>query len=135
MNYELNTSCLAKRRIFFAHYQTITYSQTSCGDNSFHFPYRGKPFSLRLALFPSRGIFVIGFIGTGQSYLFKYLATNSYVPFITVFLNKFLDNKLKGFLINDINIDDSNAIDRDLDIELELLTMMNALTMDMISEI
>ncbi|MBA0657185.1 hypothetical protein Goklo_009490, partial [Gossypium klotzschianum] len=51
------------------------------------------------------------------------------------FLNKFLDNKLKGFLINDINIDDSNAIDRDLDIELELLTMMNALTMDMISEI
>ncbi|MBA0628638.1 hypothetical protein Godav_023332, partial [Gossypium davidsonii] len=94
------------RRIFFAHYQTITYSQTSCGDNSFHFPYRGKPFSLRLALFPSR-----------------------------VFLNKFLDNKLKGFLINDINIDDSNAIDRDLDIELELLTMMNALTMDMISEI
>ncbi|MFQ6622303.1 hypothetical protein Gotur_002479, partial [Gossypium turneri] len=102
MNYECNTSCLAKRWIFLAHYQTITYSQTSCGANSFHFSSRGKPFSLRLALSPSRDILVI------------------------VFLNKFLDNKLKGFLIDDIDIDDSDAIDRDLDTELELLTMMNA---------
>nr|YP_009680249.1 Ycf2 [Antirhea chinensis]YP_009680264.1 Ycf2 [Antirhea chinensis]QDG01323.1 Ycf2 [Antirhea chinensis]QDG01338.1 Ycf2 [Antirhea chinensis] len=141
MNYEFNTSCLAERRIFLAHYQTITYSQTSCGANSFHFPSHGKPFSLRLALSPSRGILVIGSIGSGRSYLVKYLATNSYVPFITVFLNKFLDNKPKGFLIDDINIDDSDDIDasddidRDLDTELELLTMMNALTMDMMSEI
>nr|YP_009756592.1 hypothetical chloroplast RF21 [Broussonetia luzonica]YP_009756613.1 hypothetical chloroplast RF21 [Broussonetia luzonica]QCA41218.1 hypothetical chloroplast RF21 [Broussonetia luzonica]QCA41239.1 hypothetical chloroplast RF21 [Broussonetia luzonica] len=130
MNYEFNTSCLAERRIFLAHYQTITYSQTSCGANSFHFPSHGKPFSLRLALSLSRGILVIGSIGTGRSYLVKYLATNSYVPFITVFLNKFLDNKPKGFLI-----DDSDDIDRDLDTELELLTMMNALTMDMMPEI
>nr|XP_048322931.1 protein Ycf2-like [Ziziphus jujuba var. spinosa] len=36
----------------------------------------------------------------------------------------------KGFLI-----DDSDDIDRDLDMELELLTMMNALTMDMMPEI
>nr|YP_009906955.1 hypothetical protein RF2 [Pennantia cunninghamii]QLI53139.1 hypothetical protein RF2 [Pennantia cunninghamii] len=157
MNYEFNTSCLAERRIFLAHYQTITYSQTSCGANSFHFPSHGKPFSLRLALSPSRGILVIGSIGTGRSYLVKYLATNSYVPFITVFLNKFLDNKPKGFLIDDIDIDDSDDIDdididdndiddsddidasddidRDLDTELELLTMMNALTMDMMPEI
>ncbi|KAJ7941520.1 Protein Ycf2, partial [Quillaja saponaria] len=106
MNYEFNTSCLAERRIFLAHYQTITYSQTSCGANSFHFPSHGKPFSLRLALSPPRGILVIGSIGTGRSYLVKYLATNSYVPFITVFLNKFLDNKPKGFLIDDS--DDSN---------------------------
>ncbi|TYI39398.1 hypothetical protein ES332_A02G095500v1 [Gossypium tomentosum] len=97
MNYEFNTSCLAERQIFLAHFQTITYSQTSCGANSFHFPSRGKPFSLRLALSPSKGILVIGSIGTGRSYLFKYLATNSYVPFITVFLNKFLDNKNKHF--------------------------------------
>ncbi|MBA0871536.1 hypothetical protein Goshw_027202 [Gossypium schwendimanii] len=60
---------------------------------------------------------------------------------------KFLHNKLKGFLIDDIDIgdsddidasdiiDDSDAIDRDLDTELELLTMMNALTMEMMSEI
>uniref|UniRef100_A0A6N2MEG1 Protein Ycf2 n=1 Tax=Salix viminalis TaxID=40686 RepID=A0A6N2MEG1_SALVM len=54
MNYEFNTPCLAERRIFLAHYQTITYSQTSCGANSFHFPSHGKPFSLRLALSPSR---------------------------------------------------------------------------------
>ncbi|MBA0819325.1 hypothetical protein Gohar_022224 [Gossypium harknessii] len=126
MNYEFNTSWLAERQIFLADYQTITYSQTSCGANSFHFPSHGKPFSLRLALSPSRGILVIGSIGTGRSYLFKYLVTNSYVPFITVFLNTFLDNKLKGFLIDDIDIDDSDAIDRDLDTELELLTMMNA---------
>ncbi|MFQ6631676.1 hypothetical protein Gotur_009002, partial [Gossypium turneri] len=53
----------------------------------------------------------------------------------TVFLNKFLDNKLRGFLIDDIDIDASNDIDRDLDTELGLLNMMNALTMDMISEI
>ena len=46
MNSEFNPSCLAERRIFLAHYQTITYSQTSCGENRFH----GKPFSLRLAL-------------------------------------------------------------------------------------
>ncbi|CAI9119163.1 Ycf2 protein (plastid) [Oldenlandia corymbosa var. corymbosa] len=141
MNYEFNTSCLAERRIFLAHYQTIAYSQTSCGANSFHFPSHGKPFSLRLALSPSRGILVIGSIGSGRSYLVKYLVTNSYVTFITVFLNKFLDNKPKGFLIDDINIDDSDDIDarddidRDLDTELELLTRMNALTMDMMPEI
>ncbi|MFQ6665265.1 hypothetical protein Gotur_032047, partial [Gossypium turneri] len=79
---------------------------------------------------------VIGSIGTRRSYLVKYLMTNSYVPFITIFLNKFLDNKLKGFLIDDIDIDASDAIDPsdaincDLDTELELLTMMNTLTMD-----
>nr|USG57653.1 hypothetical protein RF2 [Primula ranunculoides]USG57672.1 hypothetical protein RF2 [Primula ranunculoides] len=146
MNYEFNTSCLAERRISLAHYQTITYSQTSCGANSFHFPSHEKPFSLRLALSPSRGILVIGSIGTGRSYLVKYLATNSYVPLITVFLNKFLDNKTKGFFIDDIDIDDSDDInasddidanddiDRDLDTELERLTLMNA-TMDMMSEI
>ncbi|EYU29384.1 hypothetical protein MIMGU_mgv11b014877mg, partial [Erythranthe guttata] len=88
-------------RVFLAHYQTITYSQTSCGTNTLHFPSHGKPFSLRLTLSPL-GI-VIGSIGTGRSYLVKYLATNSYVPFITVFLNKFLDNKPKGFLIDDVS--------------------------------
>ena len=69
---------------------------------------------------PSRGILVIGSIGTGRSYLVKYLATNSYLPFITVFLNKFLDKKPKGFLLDEIDIDDS-----DLDTELELLTRMD----------
>ncbi|TYG80048.1 hypothetical protein ES288_D02G185800v1 [Gossypium darwinii] len=112
-------------------YGTITYSQTSCGANSFHFLSRGKSFLLHLALSPSRVILVIGSIGTERSYLFKYLATNSYVPFII----------LKGFLIDDIDIvdsddiDASDAIDHDLDTELELLTMMNVLTMDMILEI
>nr|YP_010475623.1 hypothetical protein RF2 [Corydalis livida]YP_010475651.1 hypothetical protein RF2 [Corydalis livida]UVH69910.1 hypothetical protein RF2 [Corydalis livida]UVH69938.1 hypothetical protein RF2 [Corydalis livida] len=92
MNYEFNRSCLAERRIFLAHFQTITYSQTSCGTTRFHFPSHGKPFSLRLALSPSRGILVIGSIGTGRSYLVKSLATNSYVPFITVVPNKFVDD-------------------------------------------
>lgn len=149
MNYEFNTSSLAERRIFLAHYQTITYSQTSCGANSLHFPSHGKPFSLRLALSLSRGTLVIGSIGTGRSYLVKYLAKNSYLPFITVFLNKFLDNKSQGFDDIDIDIDDlydidasndidvSNDIDASddiLDMELELLTSMNALTMDMMPE-
>nr|YP_009245052.1 hypothetical chloroplast RF2 [Kolkwitzia amabilis]AMR73740.1 hypothetical chloroplast RF2 [Kolkwitzia amabilis] len=89
MNYECNTSCLAERRIFLAHYQTITYSQTPCGANSFDFPSPGKSFSLRLALPPARGILVIGSRGTGRSYLVKYLATNSYVPFITVSTDRF----------------------------------------------
>nr|YP_009627453.1 Ycf2 [Tinospora cordifolia]QCC70900.1 Ycf2 [Tinospora cordifolia] len=131
INYEFNRSCLAERRIFLAHYQTITYSQTSCGANSFHFPSHGKPFSLRLALSPSRGILVIGSIGTGRSYLVKYLATNSYVPFITVFPNKFLDDKPKGYLIDDIDFDDSDDIDDsdDDDLDTELLTMTNAITM------
>ncbi|KAH0709449.1 hypothetical protein KY284_010876 [Solanum tuberosum] len=141
MNYEFNPSYLAERQIFLAHYQAITYSQTSCGENSFHFPSPGKPFSLRLALSLSRGILVIGSIGTGRSYLVKYLATNSYVPFITVFLNKFLDNKSKGFLLDEIDIDDSDNLDssddinRDLDTELELLTRMNGLFVDMMPEI
>ncbi|MBN8161642.1 hypothetical protein J0J28_23005, partial [Vibrio vulnificus] len=88
---------------------------------------------------------MIGSIGTGRSYLVKYLATNSYVPFITVFLNKFLDNKPKGFFIDDIDIDDSDDIDAsgdidvsddiDSDLDMELLTRMNALTVDMMPEI
>nr|YP_010219429.1 hypothetical chloroplast RF21 [Musa velutina]YP_010219450.1 hypothetical chloroplast RF21 [Musa velutina]UCC34460.1 hypothetical chloroplast RF21 [Musa velutina]UCC34481.1 hypothetical chloroplast RF21 [Musa velutina]BCT09924.1 hypothetical protein RF2 [Musa velutina]BCT09944.1 hypothetical protein RF2 [Musa velutina] len=115
MNYEFNGSCLAERRIFLAHYQTITYSQTSCGANSFHFPSHGKPFSLRLALSPSRSILVIGSIGTGRSYLVKYLATNPYVPFITVFPNKFPDDKPKDYFIDDIDFDDIDFDDSDSD--------------------
>jgi len=51
---------------------------------------------------------VIGSIGTGRSYLVKYLATNSYVPFITISLNKFLDNYPKCFDITDIFADDDD---------------------------
>nr|YP_010173238.1 hypothetical chloroplast RF2 [Medicago secundiflora]QSJ48419.1 hypothetical chloroplast RF2 [Medicago secundiflora] len=108
LNYEFNPSCLAERRIFLAHYQTITYSETQCSTNVLDFPSHGKPFSLRLALSPPRGILVIGSIGTGRSYLVKYLATNSYVPFITVSVNKFLDNYPKGFDISDIYDDEDD---------------------------
>ncbi|MBA0689821.1 hypothetical protein Goari_007532 [Gossypium aridum] len=58
-------------------------------------------------------------MGTERSYLVKYLVTNFYVPFSTVFLNKFLDNKLKGFLIDDIDINASDAINHDLDTKLK----------------
>ncbi|KAF4359993.1 hypothetical protein F8388_004500 [Cannabis sativa] len=102
MNYEFNTFCLGERRIFLSHYQTITYSQTSCGANSFHFPSHGKLFRSAKP-YPSLG---------------------------------FLDNKPKGFLIDDSDdIDYSDDIDRDFDTELELLAMMNALTVDMMPEI
>ncbi|KAL6586369.1 Protein Ycf2 [Orobanche minor] len=137
LNYEFNTSCLAERRVFLAHYQTITYLQTSCGTNTLHLPSHVKPFSLRLTLSPSRGILVIGALGTGRSYLVKYLATNSYLPFITVFMNKFPyqkshfdenieDNYAIGGSDDIDNIDeiaDSYDIDCDLvDTELELIT-------------
>nr|YP_009748510.1 Ycf2 protein [Vanilla madagascariensis]YP_009748519.1 Ycf2 protein [Vanilla madagascariensis]QII90190.1 Ycf2 protein [Vanilla madagascariensis]QII90199.1 Ycf2 protein [Vanilla madagascariensis] len=91
MNYKFNRSCLAERRIFLAHYQTITDSQTSGGANSFHSPSPSPheiPFSLRLFPFSSRNILVIGSIGIGRSCLVKHLATNSYVPLITVFTTK-----------------------------------------------
>nr|YP_008964910.1 hypothetical protein RF2 [Schwalbea americana]YP_008964925.1 hypothetical protein RF2 [Schwalbea americana]CDJ38675.1 hypothetical protein RF2 [Schwalbea americana]CDJ38700.1 hypothetical protein RF2 [Schwalbea americana] len=149
LNHELNTSCLAERRVFLAHYQTITYLQTSYGTNTLHSPSHGKPFSLRLALFPSRGILVLGSILTGRSYLVKYLSTNSYIPFITVLLNKFTDDEvdtyldddedadldelyssnLLSFFGEDININSildreaSDDIDCDLDVEQEVQTL------------
>nr|UHJ17194.1 hypothetical protein RF2 [Oxytropis falcata] len=165
MNYEFNTSCLAERRIFLAHSQAITYSRTPCEVSSFDLPSRGKPFSLRLALPLGGGILVIGSIGTGRSYLVKYLAKNSYVPFITVFLNKFLDNHPKGFNIDEndseetffddregtiysllpsndsrdsnysYDSDDSEDFDRDLDRELKFITMKDVLPSDLIPEI
>nr|YP_010832887.1 Ycf2 [Astragalus cognatus]WFG52857.1 Ycf2 [Astragalus cognatus] len=165
MNYEFNPSCLAERRIFLAHYQTITYSQTPCGASSFDLPSNRKPFSLRLALPLGGGILVIGSIGTGRSFLVKYLAKNSYVPFITVFLNKFLDNHPKGFNIDEndseekifdekegtiysllpsnesqdsyytYDSDDSEDFDRDLDRKLKFITMKDVLPRDLIPEI
>ncbi|KAL6557821.1 Protein Ycf2 [Orobanche minor] len=83
------------------------------------------------------GILVIGALGTGRSYLVKYLATNSYLPFITVFMNKFpyqkshFDENIEdNYAIggsDDIDyideIADSYDIDCDLvDTELELIT-------------
>nr|YP_010287087.1 hypothetical protein RF2 [Hydrocharis chevalieri]YP_010287107.1 hypothetical protein RF2 [Hydrocharis chevalieri]UKT61170.1 hypothetical protein RF2 [Hydrocharis chevalieri]UKT61171.1 hypothetical protein RF2 [Hydrocharis chevalieri] len=134
MNYEFNRSCLAERRIFLAHYQTITYSQTSYGANSSS---QGKPFSFRLALSPSRAILVIGSIGIGRSYLVKSLARNSYVPFIRVFSSKLLYPKFPRLMgIDDIDfyahaskgkVDDSKDIH---DLDRELLTMTNVATME-----
>ncbi|CAN1356547.1 Protein Ycf2, partial [Linum perenne] len=85
--WNINLIDLIKRRIFLAHYHTITYSysKTPCEGDSFHLR---KPFSLRLALSPSSGILLIGSRGTGRSYLVKYLAENSYLPLFRVFLNK-----------------------------------------------
>nr|YP_010760185.1 Ycf2 protein [Cuscuta haughtii]YP_010760237.1 Ycf2 protein [Cuscuta haughtii]WEY30160.1 Ycf2 protein [Cuscuta haughtii]WEY30161.1 Ycf2 protein [Cuscuta haughtii] len=142
LNYEFNTACFAERRLFLAHSQTITYSQTA------HFSSHGKPFPLRLDLSPSRGSLVIGSIGSGRSYLVKTLAKNSYFPFITIFVNKLLDKNPPQFLSdietveNSDNIDPSydinrveksesidNEIGRDLATELDLLTW-NALTTD-----
>ncbi|PPS14214.1 hypothetical protein GOBAR_AA06379 [Gossypium barbadense] len=51
---------------------------------------------------------------------------------VTSLIAKSLDGKIAP---SGDAIDDSDAIDRDLDTKLELLIMMNALTMDMMSEI
>nr|QJD20933.1 hypothetical chloroplast RF21 [Trifolium alexandrinum] len=106
MTYEFNPFCLAERRIFLAHCQTITYLENLRGASSLGFPSRGKPFSLRLPLSPPKGILVIGSRGTGRSYLVRYLSKNSYVPFITVFLNEFLDNFPKGLELDYDNDED-----------------------------
>nr|YP_010475870.1 hypothetical protein RF2 [Corydalis pseudoadoxa]YP_010475898.1 hypothetical protein RF2 [Corydalis pseudoadoxa]UVH70157.1 hypothetical protein RF2 [Corydalis pseudoadoxa]UVH70185.1 hypothetical protein RF2 [Corydalis pseudoadoxa] len=151
MNYEFNRSCLAERRIFLAHFQTITYSQTSCGAN---LRSHGNPFSLRLALSPSRGILVIGSIGTGRSYLVKSLATNSSVPFITVVPNKFLNDRSWRYQLDpydsdsevqelfdycrDSDSDDSDAIDidesddsdSDDDLDIDDIELLNELITD-----
>nr|YP_010689899.1 hypothetical chloroplast RF2 [Ceratostigma plumbaginoides]YP_010689917.1 hypothetical chloroplast RF2 [Ceratostigma plumbaginoides]WBR75608.1 hypothetical chloroplast RF2 [Ceratostigma plumbaginoides]WBR75626.1 hypothetical chloroplast RF2 [Ceratostigma plumbaginoides]WBR75690.1 hypothetical chloroplast RF2 [Ceratostigma plumbaginoides]WBR75708.1 hypothetical chloroplast RF2 [Ceratostigma plumbaginoides] len=98
LNYEVNTSCLAERRIFLAHYQTIAYSRFPWGgirmfddksiplslvddDNSI-------PFSLGLGISPPRGILVIGSQKTGRDHLVRSLAKTSYLPFIKVLLDK-----------------------------------------------
>ncbi|MCD7472216.1 hypothetical protein HAX54_013235 [Datura stramonium] len=69
--------------------------------------------------------------------LFGQIASDKfYVPFITVFLNKFLDNKPNIFLLDEINIDDSDNfdasvdIDHDLDMDLELLTIHGLLEVE-----
>ncbi|WMV58990.1 hypothetical protein MTR67_052375 [Solanum verrucosum] len=57
------------------------------------------------------------------------------------YLDKFWDNKSKGFLLDEIDIDDSDNLDAsddidcDLDMELELLTRMNGLFVDIMPEI
>nr|QTC31464.1 hypothetical chloroplast RF21 [Pisum sativum subsp. elatius] len=163
MNYEFNPSCLAERRVFLAHYQTITYSEIPCGPSCLDFPSHGKPFSLRLALSPAGGILVIGSLATGQSYLLKSLATTSYVPFITVFVNKGLENFPKGFdtdyneedlfderegtiysLLPDTEgscynphnyeRDDSDDFDHKLDRRLKFLSMKDPISSDIIPE-
>ncbi|CAI8591812.1 unnamed protein product [Vicia faba] len=133
MNYEFNTSCLAERWVFLAHYQTITYSEIPCGASCLDLSSHGKPFSLRLALSPARGILVIGLIGTGRSYFLKYLAITTYVPFITVFVNKFLDSFPKGFDSDDSedDMDDSDNLDHKLDSQLKFLSMEDPLSSDL----
>src|ERR1044072_4782121 len=111
MNYEFNTSCLAERRVFLAHYQTITYSEIPCGAGCLDFPSHGKPFSLRLALSPARGIVVIGSIGTGRCFLRQYLTTTYYVSVNTGFVNKVLYNVPKVFY-NEYDSEDNDLFDK-----------------------
>ncbi|CAN0906336.1 Protein Ycf2 [Linum grandiflorum] len=88
-----------------------TYISCSLSDNHL-FRNLVKPFSLRLALSPSSGILLIGSLGTGRSYLVKYLAANSYLPLIRVFLNKSTVNQYK---FRDLPIDEDSDEDSDDD--------------------
>nr|YP_009435799.1 hypothetical chloroplast RF2 [Monopsis alba]YP_009435822.1 hypothetical chloroplast RF2 [Monopsis alba]ATG25800.1 hypothetical chloroplast RF2 [Monopsis alba]ATG25825.1 hypothetical chloroplast RF2 [Monopsis alba] len=108
LNYEFDTSSLAERRIFLGFYQTLTYAKTPSEANSGDVQ---KPFSLRLALAPSRGILVIGSIGLGRSYLVKYLTKHSNFPLITIFLDKFRDTIFRF----DESEEDDDSYDSDLD--------------------
>nr|YP_009437061.1 hypothetical chloroplast RF2 [Grammatotheca bergiana]YP_009437084.1 hypothetical chloroplast RF2 [Grammatotheca bergiana]ATG27436.1 hypothetical chloroplast RF2 [Grammatotheca bergiana]ATG27461.1 hypothetical chloroplast RF2 [Grammatotheca bergiana] len=107
LNYEFNTSCLAERRLFLALYQTIGYSQTPSEANSADVQ---KPVSLRLTSCPSRGILLIGSVGLGRSYLLKYLTKTSFLPVITIFLDKF---EKTVFRFDDTD-EDSDGDDSDL---------------------
>nr|YP_010248255.1 Ycf2 [Codonopsis pilosula]YP_010248279.1 Ycf2 [Codonopsis pilosula]QTK21304.1 Ycf2 [Codonopsis pilosula]QTK21305.1 Ycf2 [Codonopsis pilosula] len=118
LNYEVNTSCLAEKRIFLAYYQAITYAQTSSGADPFPVPSHRKPFSLRVPLSPSRGILVIGSIGLGRSYLVNYLAKNSYLPFITILPHKFRDTFFR-FEDEFIDDEDEDAFSDDESMECE----------------
>nr|YP_009339919.1 hypothetical chloroplast RF2 [Lobelia jasionoides]YP_009339942.1 hypothetical chloroplast RF2 [Lobelia jasionoides]APQ39401.1 hypothetical chloroplast RF2 [Lobelia jasionoides]APQ39426.1 hypothetical chloroplast RF2 [Lobelia jasionoides] len=125
LNYEFDTSSLAERRLFLAHYQTITYAQTPSGAKSVHVPSDLQPFSLRLAVTPSRGILVIGSIGIGRSYLVKYLTKNSYLPFITIFLDKFRDTVFRF-----ADDDDSDASDDEIEIFIDARDPIEAINQD-----
>ncbi|KAG5568785.1 hypothetical protein H5410_064189 [Solanum commersonii] len=91
MNYEFNPSCLAERRIFLAHYQTITYSQTSCGENSFHFHLLENPFR-SAALSPSRVRSVqdhgILFYQIGRAVAQNVLLSNCPIDPISIYMKK-----------------------------------------------
>nr|YP_010392347.1 NADH dehydrogenase subunit 2 [Campanula pallida]UPX07956.1 NADH dehydrogenase subunit 2 [Campanula pallida] len=113
LNYQFNPSSLVERRIFLALYHTMTYSQTSSGVDDPALS-RQKPFSLRLTLAPSKSILVIGCIGLGRSYLVNYLAKNSYLPFITIFLHKFQGTIYR---FEDI-LDEEDEYDSDDEIEI-----------------
>nr|YP_009403598.1 hypothetical chloroplast RF2 [Hippobroma longiflora]YP_009403621.1 hypothetical chloroplast RF2 [Hippobroma longiflora]ASA34790.1 hypothetical chloroplast RF2 [Hippobroma longiflora]ASA34815.1 hypothetical chloroplast RF2 [Hippobroma longiflora] len=130
LNYEFDTSSLAERRLFLAHYQTITYAQTPSGANSVRVPSDLQPFSLRLAVTPSRGILVIGSIGIGRSYLVKYLTKNSYLPFITIFLDKFRDTVLRFADDDDDDDDDSDASDDEIEIFIDARDPIEAINQD-----
>nr|YP_010565550.1 hypothetical chloroplast RF21 [Yoania prainii]UZA66662.1 hypothetical chloroplast RF21 [Yoania prainii] len=116
INYEFNRSCLAERRIFLAHYNKILYSQTPRWTNSFQSslsPHE-KPFSLKLSLYPYIGILLIGYIEIGRSNLVKYLVKNSYVPLITIFPNKSLDDNPNYYIIDDSDDDLDFYINKDI---------------------
>nr|QWW91917.1 hypothetical protein RF2 [Keteleeria fortunei var. cyclolepis] len=87
INYEFDQFCLAERWVFLAFCQKITSSQILCPTNP---TFNGKPFSLHTGSLFSKGILLIGPMGTGRSYLVKSLAADSYVPLIKISLKKLL---------------------------------------------
>jgi ATP-dependent 26S proteasome regulatory subunit len=94
MNYEFDPFCLVERWVFFAFCQKITSSQILCQTNP---PFHGPPLSLHSGSLLSKGILLIGPMGTGRSYLVKSIAADSYVPLIKISLNKFLYGKYLNY--------------------------------------
>nr|YP_009268393.1 hypothetical protein [Tsuga chinensis]BAV19299.1 hypothetical protein [Tsuga chinensis] len=105
MNYEFDQICLAERSVFLAFCQKITSSQILCPTNSI---FHGSPFSLHTGSLLSKGILLIGPMGTGRSYLVKGLAADSYVPLIRISLNKLLYSEY-------LNYPDTKSIDPDFE--------------------
>jgi hypothetical protein len=90
MNYEFNQFCQAERWVFLAFWQKITSSQILSRTNP---TIHGTHFSLHSGSLLSKGILLIGPMGTNRSYLAKSLAADSYVPLTKISLNKFLYGK------------------------------------------
>nr|ULF03459.1 Ycf2 protein [Cathaya argyrophylla]ULF47463.1 Ycf2 protein [Cathaya argyrophylla]ULF47559.1 Ycf2 protein [Cathaya argyrophylla] len=94
MNYEFDPFFLVERWVFLAFCQKITSSQRLCQTNP---TFNATPFSLHSGSLLSKGLLLIGPMGTGRSYLVQGLAADSYVPLIRISLKKFLSGNYLNY--------------------------------------
>lgn len=104
VNYPFYQIQLAQKWIFLAFWQRITSPHISRQIKTLDFAPNGIPIPLHLGLSPARGNLLVGPIETGQSYLIKNLAADSYVPLIQISISRLLYSE------PDITINDGNVL-------------------------